>query len=83
MLKAWTERRIHHTALSSDEQQFETKNTLTGPQTVDTNAEVQDNTLQLESPEKEDTAVKQVDPVDVQKKMLNQWKLMLVNSKSQ
>ena len=52
--------------LSSDEQQVETKNTLTGPQPVDANAEVQDNMLQLESPEKEDTSVKQVDPVGVQ-----------------
>ena len=31
--------------LSLDEQQVETKNTLTGPQPVDANAEVQDNTL--------------------------------------
>ena len=43
-----------------------TRNTLTGPQPVDANAEVQDNMLQLESPEKEDTSIKQVDPVDVQ-----------------
>ena len=52
--------------LSSDEQQVEKKNTLTGPQPVDTHAEVQDNTLQLESPEKEDTGIKQVDPTNVQ-----------------
>ena len=52
--------------LSSDEQQVETKNTLTGPQPVDMNAEVQDNTLQPESPEKEDTSIKQVDSADVQ-----------------
>ena len=51
--------------VSSDKQQVETKNTLTGPQLIDANAEVQDNTLQLESPEKENTGVKQVDPVDV------------------
>ena len=38
--------------LSSDEQQVKTKNTLTGPQPVDANAEIQDNTLQPESPEK-------------------------------
>ena len=38
--------------LSSDEQQVETKNTLTGPQPVDANVEVQDNMLQPESPEK-------------------------------
>ena len=38
--------------LSSDEQQVKTKNTLKGPQPVDAPAEVQDNTLQLESPEK-------------------------------
>ena len=41
-------------------------NTLTGPQPVDANAEVQDNMLQLESLEKEDTGIKQEDPVDVQ-----------------
>ena len=52
--------------LSSDEQQVKTKNTLTGPQPVDANAEVQDNTLQPVSPEKEDTSIKQVDTVNVQ-----------------
>ena len=54
--------------LSSDEQQVKTKNTLTGPQPVDANVEVQDNMLQLEFPEKEDTCVKQVDRVNVQNK---------------
>ena len=52
--------------LSLDEQQVKTKNTLTGPQPVDANAEVQDNLLQLESPEKEDTSIKQVNPINVQ-----------------
>ena len=52
--------------LSLDEQQVKTKITLTGPQPVNANLEVQDNTLQPESPEKEDTSVKQVDPVNVQ-----------------
>ena len=52
--------------VSSDEHQVKIKNTLTGPQLIDANAKVQDNKLQLESPEKEDTDVKQVDPVDVQ-----------------
>ena len=52
--------------LSVDEQQVKTKNTLIEPQPLDANAEVQDNTLQLEPPEKEDTGIKQVDPVDVQ-----------------
>ena len=52
--------------LSSDEQQVKTKNTLTGPQPVDANAEGQDNTLQPESPEKEDTGIKQVNSVDAQ-----------------
>ena len=52
--------------LSSDEQQVKTKNTLTGPQPVDVNVEVQNNTLQPESPEKEDTNIQQVDPVNVQ-----------------
>ena len=52
--------------LSSDEQQVKTKNTLTGPQPVDTNADILDDMLQPESPEKEDTGIKQVDPVYVQ-----------------
>ena len=52
--------------VSLDEQQVETKDTLTGPQPVDASAEVPDNMLQPESPEKEDTGIKQVDPVDVQ-----------------
>ena len=52
--------------LSLGKQQVKTKNTLTGPQPLDANAEVQDNTLQPESPEKEDTSIKQVDPVKVQ-----------------
>ena len=43
--------------LSSDEQQVKVKNTVTGPQLVDTYAEVQDNTLQLESLEIEDTGI--------------------------
>ena len=42
--------------LSSDEQQVKTKNTLTGPQSVDANAEVQDSTLQPESPERKTLA---------------------------
>ena len=44
--------------LSSDEQQVKT--TSTGQQPVDTPAELQDNTLQPESPEMEDNGVKQV-----------------------
>ena len=52
--------------LSSDEQQVEIKTTSTGPQPVDTHAELQDNTLQPESPEMEDTSVQQVDPTNVQ-----------------
>ena len=62
-----TDREINTSpVLSSDEQQVETKNTLTGPQPVDTHAEVQDNMLQPESSAKEDTGVKQVDPTNVQ-----------------
>ena len=52
--------------LSSDEQQVEIKTTSTGKQPVDTHAELQDNTLQPESPEMEDTAVEQVAPINVQ-----------------
>ena len=49
-----------------DEQQVEIKNTLTGSQPLDMHAEVQDNTLQPESPEKEDTSIQQVDSINVQ-----------------
>ena len=35
-------------------------------QPVDTHAELQDNTLQLESPEMEDTGMEQADPINVQ-----------------
>ena len=52
--------------LSLDEQQDEIKNTSTGPQPVDTHAEVQDNTLQLESPEMEDAGIQQFDLTNVQ-----------------
>ena len=52
--------------LSSDEQQVELKNTLIGPQPVDTHAKVPDSTLQPQFPEKEDTGVQQVDPTNVQ-----------------
>ena len=52
--------------LSSDEQQVEIKTTSTGQQPVDTHTELQDNTLQLESPEMEDPGIKQVDPINVQ-----------------
>ena len=52
--------------LSSDEQQVEINNTLTGPQPVDTHAEVQDNMLQPESPEMEDTGIQQINPTNIQ-----------------
>ena len=52
--------------LSSDEQQVKIKTTSTGQQPVVTHAELQDNTLQPESPEIEDTGIKQADPVNVQ-----------------
>ena len=42
--------------LSSDEQQVEIKTTSMGQQPVDPHAELQDNTLQPESPESEETA---------------------------
>ena len=52
--------------LSSDEQQVKIKTTSTGQEPVDTHAELQDNTLQLESPEMEDTGIEQADPINVQ-----------------
>ena len=52
--------------LSLDEQQVKVKTTSIGPQPVDTHTELQDNTLQPESPEMEDTGIQQVDPTNVQ-----------------
>ena len=50
--------------LSSDDQQIKTAST--GQEPVDTHAELQDDTLQLESPEMEDTSIIQVAPTSVQ-----------------
>ena len=52
--------------LSLDEQQVEMKTTSTGQKPVVTQAELQDNTLQPESPEVEDTGMEQADPTNVQ-----------------
>ena len=52
--------------LSLDEQQVEIMTTSTGQQPVVTQAVLQDNTLQPESPEIEDTSVEQADPINVQ-----------------
>ena len=52
--------------LSLDEQQVKIKTTSMGQQPVDPHAELQDNTVQLESPEMEDTSIKWVDPMNVQ-----------------
>ena len=52
--------------LSLDKQQVKIKTTSTGLQPVVTHAELQDNTLQPESPETEDTSVEQADPINVQ-----------------
>ena len=65
MPKAWTETNTSP-VLSSDEQRVKIKITSTGPQPVDTHTELQDNTLQLESPEMEDTDIQQVDATNVQ-----------------
>ena len=51
---------------SSDEKQDETKTTSKGQKPVVPQAELQEETLQLESPENEDTSMKQADPADVQ-----------------
>ena len=51
---------------SSDDQQDETKTTSKGQKPVATQAEQQEETLQLESPETENTSVKQADPTDIQ-----------------
>ena len=53
--------------LFSDKQQVKIKNTLIGLQPVDTHTHRStDNTLQLESPEMEDTGIQQVDATNVQ-----------------
>ena len=52
--------------LSSNEQQVEIKTASTGQQPVDTHVELQDNTLQPESPEMKDTSIEWVDPIKVQ-----------------
>ena len=52
--------------LSLEEQQVEIKTASTGQQPVVTHTESQDNTLQLESPETEDTGIEQADPINVQ-----------------
>ena len=52
--------------LSSDKQQVKIKTTSMGQQPVDTHTELQDNTLQPESPEMEDTGIEQADPINVQ-----------------
>ena len=51
---------------ASEEQQEEMKTTSKGQKPVVTQAELQENTRQLESPETEDTSMKQVDPTNVQ-----------------
>ena len=53
-------------AQSWDEQQDETKTNLKGQKPVVTQADLQEETLQLESPETEDTGMKQADPIVVQ-----------------
>ena len=60
------DREMNTSVISSDEQQIEIKNTSAGPQPVDTHAELQDYTLQPESPETEDIGIQQVDPTNVQ-----------------
>ena len=51
---------------SSSERYSEIETTSTGQQPVVTQPELQDNTLQPESPEIEDTGMEQADPTNVQ-----------------
>ena len=51
---------------SSDEQQEKMKTTSKVQKPAVTQAELQENTLQLESPETEDTSIKQSDPANIQ-----------------
>ena len=70
---------------SSDEQQEETKTTSKGQKPVVTQADLTEETLQLESPETEDTSTKQADLTYVQaqdvKKMRYQLQKIPVNSR--
>ena len=70
--------------LSSDEQQVEIKTSSMGQQPIDTQAELQDNTLQPESPEMEEISIKQADPINVQTQDIEEnTKLLEVDTNEQ
>ena len=83
MLKVWIEGRILH--MSHLEQQDGMKTTSKGQKPVVTQAELQENTLQLESPQTKDTSVKrlilQLHKPKTLKKMMNQLKKIPVSSR--
>ena len=67
---------------SSDKQQEETKTTLKGQKLVVTQADLQEETLQLESPETEDTSMKQADPTYVQAQDMEENKIPVAEDTS-
>ena len=66
-----------------DEQQDETKTTSKGQKPVVTQADLQEETLQLESPETEDTSMKQADPTDVQAQDIQENKVPVAEDTSE
>ena len=58
--------------LSLDEQQVKIKTTSAGQQPVVTQAELQDNTMQPESPDIEDISMEQTDPINVPTQDVNE-----------
>ena len=65
------------------EQQDETKTTSKGQKPVVPQAELQEETLQLESPETEDTGVKQADPADVQSQDIKENEVQVAEDTSE
>ena len=68
---------------SLDKKQDETKTTSKGQKPVVTQAEQQEETLQLESPETEDAGMKQADPTDVQAQDIKENEVPVVKDTSE
>ena len=67
---------------SLDEQQDETKTTSKGQKPIVTQADLQEETLQPESPETEDMGVKQADPTDVQAQDIEENEVLVAEDTS-
>ena len=68
---------------SLDEQQDKTKTTSKGQKPVATQTDLQEETLQLESPETEDTDLKQVDPTDIHAQDMEEIKVPVADDTSE